>query len=100
VLTVGMRPKLQPKSHVCISAAAHRTGLMVQCSPSCWLKASVEAGGLGQLGQLGVVVTNGGFSDWSTQDFPSHIHTVRWPWSQVDCVGPSDPCGVLWGTGA
>lgn len=51
-------------------------GLMVQCSPSCWLKTSVESGAPGQPSQLGVVVTNGGFSDWSTQDFPSSIHTV------------------------
>jgi regulation of enolase protein 1 (concanavalin A-like superfamily) len=49
----------------------------VQCSPSCWLKASVEAGAPGQPGQLGVVVTNSGFSDWSTQDFPRDMHTVR-----------------------
>jgi regulation of enolase protein 1 (concanavalin A-like superfamily) len=52
-------------------------GLMVQVSPSCWLKTSVEAGAPGEPSQLGVVVTNGGFSDWSTQDFPSSLHTVR-----------------------
>lgn len=60
---------------------------MVQCSPSCWLKASVEAGGPGQPGQLGVVVTNSGFSDWSTQDFHSDIHTVRRLRSQADLIG-------------
>jgi hypothetical protein len=49
---------------------------MIQCSPSCWLKTSVESGAPGQPSQLGVVVTNGGFSDWSTQDFPSSIRTV------------------------
>jgi regulation of enolase protein 1 (concanavalin A-like superfamily) len=52
-------------------------GLMIQCSPSCWLKCSVEAGAPGQPSQLGVVATNGGFSDWSTQDFPNSIRTVR-----------------------
>jgi len=52
---------------------------MVQCSPSCWLKASAEAGAPGAASQLGVVVTNGGFSDWSTMDFPSSIHTVSTP---------------------
>jgi hypothetical protein len=54
----------------------HHPGLMIQCSPSCWLKTSVESGAPGQPSQLGVVVTNGGFSDWSTQDFPSSIRTV------------------------
>lgn len=55
-----------------------QTGLMVEISPSCWLKCSVEsgAGEPGRPSQLGVVVTNAGFSDWSTQDFPSEIQTV------------------------
>ena len=36
-------------------------------SPSCWLKTSVEYEPDGP-SRLGVVVTNRGYSDWSTQD--------------------------------
>uniref|UniRef100_A0A383V8J9 Fatty acid desaturase domain-containing protein n=2 Tax=Tetradesmus obliquus TaxID=3088 RepID=A0A383V8J9_TETOB len=43
---------------------------MVWISKSCWLKTSVEYGGPGRPSQLGVVVTNCGYSDWSTMDFP------------------------------
>jgi regulation of enolase protein 1 (concanavalin A-like superfamily) len=45
-----------------------QAGLMVRVSPSCWLKTSVEYEPEGP-GQLGAVVTNAGFSDWSTQPF-------------------------------
>lgn len=48
---------------------------MVLLSPSCWLKTSVEHNP-GHPNQLGVVVTNGGYSDWSTMDFPNDINTV------------------------
>lgn len=47
-----------------------QAGLMVWISKSCWLKTSVEYGGPGRPSQLGVVVTNCGYSDWSTMDFP------------------------------
>jgi len=46
-----------------------QAGLMVRLSPSCWLKTSVEFEPEGP-NRLGAVVTNGGYSDWSTQDFP------------------------------
>src|SRR5262245_57128232 len=51
---------------------AHRydqAGVMVRVSPSCWLKASVEYEPDGP-SRLGAVVTNYGYSDWSTQAFP------------------------------
>jgi regulation of enolase protein 1 (concanavalin A-like superfamily) len=45
-----------------------QAGLMARLSPDCWLKTSVEHEP-GRAGRLGAVVTNGGYSDWSTQDF-------------------------------
>jgi regulation of enolase protein 1 (concanavalin A-like superfamily) len=47
-----------------------QAGLMVRVGPTCWLKASVEYEPEGP-GRLGAVVTNFGYSDWSTQPFPS-----------------------------
>lgn len=52
--------------------AAHQydqAGLMIRCSPRCWLKTSVEYEPEGP-SKLGVVVTNAGYSDWSMQDWP------------------------------
>lgn len=46
-----------------------QAGLMVRRGPSCWIKTSVEYEPNGP-SQLGAVVTNQGFSDWSMQDFP------------------------------
>jgi hypothetical protein len=43
---------------------------MVRLSPACWLKTSVEYEPDAP-SRLGVVVTNGGYSDWSTQEFPA-----------------------------
>jgi regulation of enolase protein 1 (concanavalin A-like superfamily) len=47
-----------------------QAGLLVRVSPACWLKASVEHEPDGP-GRLGAVVTNFGYSDWSTQAFAS-----------------------------
>jgi regulation of enolase protein 1 (concanavalin A-like superfamily) len=47
-----------------------QAGLMVRLSPACWLKTSVEYEP-DEPSRLGVVVTNRGFSDWSTQEFPA-----------------------------
>lgn len=44
-----------------------QAGLMVRLSESCWLKTSVEFEPDGPA-RLGAVVTNAGYSDWSTQD--------------------------------
>ncbi len=45
-----------------------QAGLMVRLSSHCWLKTSVEYEPEGPA-RLGAVVTNNGYSDWSTQDF-------------------------------
>jgi regulation of enolase protein 1 (concanavalin A-like superfamily) len=47
-----------------------QAGLMVRLSPTCWLKTSVEYEPDGS-SRLGAVVTQLGFSDWSTQRFSS-----------------------------
>jgi regulation of enolase protein 1 (concanavalin A-like superfamily) len=59
-----------------------QAGLMIRSSEDCWLKASVEYEP-DTASQLGVVVTNNGFSDWSLQDFPgtgtlSYSLRIRW----------------------
>ncbi len=46
-----------------------QAGIMVRISPDCWLKASIEYELEGPA-RLGAVVTNNGWSDWSTQPFP------------------------------
>lgn len=51
-------------------APQHRydqAGLLVRISPSCWLKTSVEYEPDAP-SRLGAVVTNAGYSDWSTQN--------------------------------
>jgi regulation of enolase protein 1 (concanavalin A-like superfamily) len=49
-----------------------QAGLMVRLSPEYWLKTSVEYEP-GEPSRLGAVVTNCGWSDWSTQDIdPGH----------------------------
>ncbi|QHT70714.1 DUF1349 domain-containing protein [Rhodocytophaga rosea] len=44
-----------------------QAGLMIRFSPDCWLKTSVEYEPDGA-SKLGAVVTNHGYSDWSTQE--------------------------------
>jgi uncharacterized protein len=53
-----------------------QAGLMVRFSKDCWLKTSIEYEPNGMC-KLGAVVTNHGYSDWSTQDYktgPSDIY--------------------------
>lgn len=52
-----------------------QAGLMVRASADCWLKAAVEYEPTGP-SRLGAVVTNAGYSDWSTQDFPPGVSAV------------------------
>lgn len=61
-----------------------QAGLMVRFSADCWLKCSVEFEEEGP-SRLGCVVTNHGYSDWSTQDFPSDQRNISF---QVQRVGP------------
>jgi regulation of enolase protein 1 (concanavalin A-like superfamily) len=49
-----------------------QAGLMVRLSPDCWLKTSVEYED-GSINRLGCVVTNRGYSDWSTQDVSASV---------------------------
>ena len=60
-----------------------QAGLMVRISPDCWLKTSVEFELAGP-NRLGAVVTNGGYSDWSTQDFD---RTIRTYWLRIERDG-------------
>jgi len=46
-----------------------QAGLMVRFSPEYWIKTSVEYEPQ-EPNRLGSVVTNHGYSDWATQDFP------------------------------
>jgi regulation of enolase protein 1 (concanavalin A-like superfamily) len=53
-----------------------QAGLMVRVNGDFWLKTSVEHENTG-LNRLGVVATNFGFSDWSTQDFDPDIQEIE-----------------------
>ncbi len=55
--------------HLQYAEVYDQAGLIARFSSECWLKTSVEFEPSGP-SQLGVVVTNGGYSDWSLQDFP------------------------------
>jgi regulation of enolase protein 1 (concanavalin A-like superfamily) len=61
-----------------------QAGLMVRLSPTSWLKTSVEHEP-GPTNRLGVVVTNGGYSDWSTQDVSGDLLEL---WFRVTRTGP------------
>lgn len=74
-----------------------QAGLMVRLSPDGWLKTSIEYE-LGPTNRLGVVVTNAGYSDWSTQEVPSTIDDI---WLRVTRTGPDylvehSPDGTAW----
>jgi uncharacterized protein len=60
-----------------------QAGLMVRLSPECWLKTSVEYEP-GPTNRLGVVVTNAGYSDWSTQEVPGSLLRI---WLRVERAG-------------
>jgi len=62
---VGMQPMHQ----------YDQAGLMVRLSEDCWLKASMEYED-GEWNRLGCVVTNHGYSDWSTEDIPAAVNQL------------------------
>jgi uncharacterized protein len=75
-----------------------QAGLMIRLSPACWLKTSVEFEP-GKPSRLGAVVTNHGWSDWSTQDLDPALGrdvafrvTRRGP----DYLVEADPAGRGW----
>ncbi|MDM5188719.1 DUF1349 domain-containing protein [Bacillus sp. DX4.1] len=53
-----------------------QAGLFIMVSQGCWLKTSLEYIPNG-LSHLGAVVTNAGYSDWSTQNFPNELVTRK-----------------------
>ncbi len=75
-----------------------QAGLMVRISADCWIKSSVEHE-TDKPSVLGAVVTNGGYSDWSTQEFEGDTidlqivragadYAIHWrepqqPWQQL-----------------
>lgn len=88
---IQTRLRVQPKNQY------DQAGLMIWISPSCWVKTSVEFEPEGY-NQLGAVVTNSGYSDWSTQPIERSIDEF---WFQVDLCGRdilvrSSLDGVLW----
>ena len=52
-----------------------QAGLMIRIDQDFWVKTSVEYENP-NLSRLGVVVTNFGYSDWSTQDFAPNIQEI------------------------
>ena len=73
-----------------------QAGLMVRLSPSCWLKTSVEHEP-GARGRLGAVVTNGGYSDWSTQPFDASEVWLRIRREGADYIVDASSDGKDWG---
>ena len=68
-----------------------QAGLMVRLSADCWLKTSVEHEP-GPINRLGVVVTNAGYSDWSTQDVPGELREI---WLRLERTGRGLPGRVV-----
>jgi uncharacterized protein len=74
-----------------------QAGLLVRVSPTCWLKSSVEYEP-DRPSRLGAVVTNFGYSDWSTQAFPSGTGSVwlRARREDNDYIIDASANGVAW----
>ena len=74
-----------------------QAGLMLRISPGCWVKTSVEYEPDGA-NRLGAVVTNGQFSDWSTQPLAKAIGTLwfRLRTEADDCIVEASTDGVRW----
>jgi uncharacterized protein len=72
-----------------------QAGLMVRHSASCWLKTSVEHEP-GARGRLGAVVTNAGYSDWSTQPFDGDEVWLRVRREGADYIVDASTDGTAW----
>jgi regulation of enolase protein 1 (concanavalin A-like superfamily) len=75
-----------------------QAGLMVRLSPTSWLKCSVELEP-GEPSRLGAVVTNAGWSDWSTQDIDPVLGqdmAFRITRSGADYLVEAAPAGGRW----
>ena len=77
------------------AAQYDQAGLMVRISATCWLKTSVEHEP-GRAGRLGVVVTNAGYSDWSTQPFTGDEVALRVRREGADYVVDASADGREW----
>ncbi|XP_065187719.1 uncharacterized protein LOC135818295 [Sycon ciliatum] len=91
-VTVQSPPKLVAETHLTLNVKSQfdQAGLMVFVDDEHWLKTGLEYCD-GKI-YLGCVVTNG-FSDWSTQDWPSNKLSIR-----VYAL-PNDSCVVEAGSG-
>ena len=67
---------LTTKVHVHPVHQYDQAGLIVRFSADCWLKTSVEYEP-DRPNRLGAVVTNAGWSDWSTQDVPHSLDGIQ-----------------------
>ena len=72
-----------------------QAGLMVRLSAACWLKTSVEHEP-GARGRLGAVVTNAGYSDWSTQPFDASDVWLRIRREGADYIVDASRDGEAW----
>jgi regulation of enolase protein 1 (concanavalin A-like superfamily) len=72
-----------------------QAGLMLRLSPSCWLKTSVEYEP-GRAGRLGAVVTNHGYSDWSTAPFEGDGVWLRVRREGADYIVDASRDGQAW----
>ncbi len=71
-----------------------QAGLLLWASPDCWVKTAVEWESADEPARLGAVVTNAGYSDWSTQDL---AHPYGAAWFRIERRG--DDVTVYAGTG-
>lgn len=72
-----------------------QAGLMLRRSASSWLKTSVEHEP-GARGRLGAVVTNAGYSDWSTQPFTGDEVWLRVRREGADYIVDASTDGQAW----
>jgi hypothetical protein len=72
-----------------------QAGVMVRCSPATWVKASIEHEPSGP-DRLGAVVTNHGWSDWSTQDTTLTELELRIVRTGDDVAVHARPVGAEW----
>lgn len=84
-----------------VTAAGHhqydQAGLMLRLSATCWVKTSVEFEPE-EPSRLGAVVTNGGYSDWSTQAVPKELKAMwfRIELRAADCTVLTSIDGTDW----
>jgi regulation of enolase protein 1 (concanavalin A-like superfamily) len=74
-----------------------QAGLMLRLSPACWVKTSIEFEPEGS-NRLGAVVTNAGYSDWSTQSIGQEVDAI---WLRIraeaeDCIVDASLDGQAW----